>query len=235
MQISEYHFDAGLKQELVLLYASDLHHCDNAPLISAIRAAGAQALLVGGDFIHGAKVYSRGLDFLHQCATMLPTFCVLGNHEMRYEGNVREAVVQTGATLLDHTFVALGGVLIGGLTTGYAPGEMQRRRGLPPPPNEEFLARFSSEPGYKLLLSHHPEYWERYIRPLPIALTISGHAHGGQWRFFGRGVYAPGQGLFPRYTAGLYEGRLLVGRGIGNPYPVPRLFNPPELLRLHLH
>ncbi|MBQ3816071.1 MAG: metallophosphoesterase, partial [Clostridia bacterium] len=60
-------------------------------------------------------------------------------------------------------------------------------------------------PGFHILLCHHPEYWEPLVHGRRIELTVSGHAHGGQWRIFGRGVYAPGQGLFPRYTSGLYR------------------------------
>jgi predicted MPP superfamily phosphohydrolase len=219
---------------MTLVYASDLHHCDNVPVVQAICAVQAQAILVGGDFIHDATAYTKGFDFLRACAAMLPTYCVLGNHEMRFEGDIRACVRETGAMLLDNDSVMLGEICLGGLSTGYAPAMRQRRTGLPPRPDVAFLQRFSAQEGYKLLLSHHPEYWEPYIRPLPVDLTVSGHAHGGQWRAFGRGAYAPGQGVFPRYTGGLYEGRLLVGRGLGNPYPIPRLFNPPELLLLHL-
>jgi predicted MPP superfamily phosphohydrolase len=90
---------------------------------------------------------------------------------------------------------------------------------------------FASLPGYKLLMSHHPEYYARYLRPYDIDLIVSGHAHGGQWRIFGRGVYAPDQGLFPAYTSGLHEGRLIISRGVANSVPlVPRFFNPCEVV-----
>ena len=59
-------------------------------------------------------------------------------------------------------------------------------------------------------------------------------AHGGQWRFFGRGVFAPGQGLFPKYTSGIYKGehgKLLVGRGLGDSHKFPpRIFNRTEVI-----
>ena len=66
---------------------------------------------------------------------------------------------------------------------------------------------------------------------MDIDLTVSGHAHGGQWRFLGRGVYAPDQGLFPKYTSGLHENRLVISRGVANSVPlVPRFFNPCEVV-----
>ena len=79
-----------------------------------------------------------------------------------------------------------------------------------------------------------------------VELVIAGHAHGGQWRFFGQGLFAPGQGILPRFTGGLYRGRkhlrgqaaplssesplLLVSRGLGNQIRIPRLWNREELV-----
>ena len=86
-------------------------------------------------------------------------------------------------------------------------------------------------PSPRLLLCHHPEYYPDYIRGTDIELTVSGHAHGGQWSIFGRGVFAPGQGLFPKYTAGVYDGgRLVVSRGVTNTVRIPRFFNPTEIV-----
>ena len=90
--------------------------------------------------------------------------------------------------------------------------------------------------GYKVLLSHHPEYYPEYIKDLDIDLILSGHAHGGQLRFFGRGLFAPGQGLLPKYTSGIHDGRMIVSRGLANNAPpIPRLFNSKELIFIDLH
>ena len=93
--------------------------------------------------------------------------------------------------------------------------------------NEEFF----------LLLSHRPEYLEMYDQ-YPVDLVLTGHAHGGQFRLpFIGGVYAPGQGFLPKYTAGLYETddlEMYVGTGIGNSVIPVRIFNPPEILTIIL-
>ena len=87
---------------------------------------------------------------------------------------------------------------------------------------------------YRILLSHRPHHITFYEQ-LPVNLIISGHAHGGQWAipFIRQGLYAPQQGLFPRYTHGIknLDGRLLyISRGFatGNKFFV-RLYNNPEL------
>lgn len=98
-----------------------------------------------------------------------------------------------------------------------------------------WLDGFAAEEGYKILLCHHPEYWcvrEPAIRDKKIDLMLSGHAHGGQWRIFGRGIYAPGQGFMPEYTSGVHKGphgSLVISRGLSNPYSwLPRIGNPCE-------
>ena len=70
-----------------------------------------------------------------------------------------------------------------------------------------------------------------YLKERGIDLLLSGHAHGGQFQFFGQGVFAPGQGIFPKYTTGVHDGRFVISRGLCNTAkPIPRLFNPTELV-----
>ena len=67
-----------------------------------------------------------------------------------------------------------------------------------------------------------------------IDLILAGHAHGGQIRLFGHGLYAYGQGLFPKYTKGIYDGKLIVSAGLANTSRFPRINNPPEIVFLTL-
>ncbi len=223
-----------VSRPLSFVYVSDLHECDNAPVLSALDTLPADALLVGGDFLHTGVGYARGVSFLTEAAQRLPVFVSVGNHERKSGLDIASLVAGTGATLLDDAFLSFGGITLGGLSSGFPAGGKQGHFMQTPQPDTAFAARFAAQPGFRLLLCHHPEYYPAYLRGLPIDLILSGHAHGGQWRFFGRGVFAPGQGVFPEYTAGLYEDRLFVSRGLGNPHPVPRVFNPPEIVSLRL-
>ena len=69
-------------------------------------------------------------------------------------------------------------------------------------------------------------------------LVFSGHAHGGQFRLpFIGGIYAPGQGLFPEYDAGLFtQGRtnMIVSRGLGRTVVPIRINNSPEVVVVEL-
>ena len=67
-----------------------------------------------------------------------------------------------------------------------------------------------------------------------IDLVLSGHAHGGQFRLpFISGMFAPNQGIFPQYDAGLYtkgNTNMVVSRGLGNSIISIRFNNRPEIV-----
>lgn len=232
LQLTRYRIKASIPERVRFVFVSDLHEAENAPILDAIAAAHPDSVLIGGDFVHSDEQSRRGLDFLRLCSGSYPTFCSLGNHEQAYIENLRKPIMRSGVTLLDNAAVRFKGISIGGLSSGFKCSQAQSSHARSPQPNVRWLEKFSKTGAYKLLLCHHPEYYEPYICRLPIDLTLSGHAHGGQWRAFGRGLFAPGQGLFPKYTAGMYDGRLIVSRGIGNMCPFPRINNRPEAVLL---
>lgn len=237
MIITHYHTAGrGLRRALRIAVAADLHNRADLSLAACLRRLHPDLLMLPGDFLHSRTETEAAFAFLRTCAALCPTFCSVGNHErMAALPNLEAAVRSTGAELLDDRCTFRNGLLIGGLSSGWATGEAQSNRAKTPPPNLSFLREFAERGGCRLLLCHHPEYYEPYLRKTNIPLIVSGHAHGGQWELFGRGVFAPGQGLFPRYTAGCYEGRLYVSRGLCNTHPlIPRFGNPCELMVIDL-
>ena len=228
---------------------ADLHDRPCGEILPILERERPDLILIPGDLTEAldrpsAEVSRPGLALLSACAAIAPTFYSLGNHEiggchgriykakLAGQGDLppfvmpeewRAIIEQSGAMLLDESFVKWNGLVIGGLGSGLLnPGWI---------PDLAWLETFAAQPGYKLLLCHHPEYFDRYLRPYAIDLIVSGHAHGGQWRIFGRGVYAPDQHLFPKYTSGIHEGRLVISRGVSNSFPlIPRFFNPREVV-----
>ena len=244
---------------LRLALVSDLHGFPGDAALASLEKRRPELICVAGDFVLG-RAPQEGLKlerspetmaFFRACAALAPTFVSLGNHEWMLAEADLALIEDASAVPLDNAWTHWRGLCIGGLTPGrighyrafrawsgsrehYPLPPHTRRYGARVPPETGWLADYAAQPGYKLLLCHQPEYWPRYIRDLPIDLTLSGHAHGGQIRLFGRGLFAPGQGLLPRYTSGVYEDRLAVSRGLANTTIVPRLFNPTELVYIQL-
>ena len=233
-EINTYEITAGLGSPLKAAVVADLHSNPFGDLLEKLMELAPDLILCPGDILHKADAHEAGLDFLREASKLCPTFCSMGNHEVKHGSDVRGDIRATGAILLDNEQVGFKGLTIGGLSTGYTVKTKQSRLKPAPPPDVEKLESFFTSGGFKILLSHHPEYYEKYLKDKNVDLIISGHAHGGQWRFFGRGVFAPGQGIFPKYTSGMHDGKLLVSRGLSNQTKIPRIFNKPELIILEL-
>ncbi len=184
------------------------------------------------------------LPFLKACSEIAPTFMSLGNHEWRLCEEDIALLGETGATVLENSYCSFGSVLIGGLSSaGYTAYKKHRRHSAERypewhhgdcphsfAPERSWLDDFCAREGYKILLCHHPEYRDKYLSSLPIDLVLSGHAHGGQIRLFGHGLYAPGQGILPEYTSGIH-GNMVISTGLANTAGmIPRLFNPREIV-----
>ncbi len=234
MKLNQYEIRCAVSSPVKICVAADLHGKNSGNAIELLRGVKPDLILSPGDMFENAAKWDveedfhrRSFHFLKEAVKIAPVYLSLGNHERGMSEENGKKLRRAGITLLDNRFVTLkDGIHLGGLTSHYIGGHDT--------PDLDFLAEFAALPSLKLLLCHHPEYYPKYIRQTPIDVVISGHAHGGQWRFFDRGVYAPGQGFFPHYTSGVYDNRLCVSRGMANTVPVPRFFNPRELILLHL-
>ena len=203
-------------------FVSDLHNDSYDDLLPVLRTV--DAVLVNGDLVDrhsSGNGFDLSIRFLNEVTGICPIFYSIGNHELKLRE--REAylneLVNTKAVILDNEDTEFSGIAIGGLTTD-----------LNGKSDTVFLDRFENGEGYKLLLCHQPETWNRYVRGRKIDLTLCGHAHGGQIQVAGHGIFSPGQGLFPKYTHGFYDhGKMLISRGLSNNTCVPRVNNPCEL------
>ena len=89
-----------------------------------------------------------------------------------------------------------------------------------------------TEDTFTILLFHKPDAFPAFVKT-KIDLALCGHAHGGQIRVpFVGGLYAPNQGILPKYTSGMiqkYKTTMIVNRGIGNSRFPFRINNHPEI------
>ena len=218
---TEYTFRTDrIERPLRFAVCSDLHSDTFDDVLDEFSRC--DAVLIPGDLVdRHRRNNENALRFLKTVPEIVPVFYSVGNHERKFRQ--REAymqkVAESKAILLDNESMDFHGVRIGGLSSSWDKV-----------PDMAFLDRYETESGYRLLLCHHPEMYRDYVRGRDIDFSICGHAHGGQIRLFGRGLYAPGQGILPKLTEGLHFGRLIVNRGLSNNSIVPRVFNQPEIV-----
>lgn len=92
---------------------------------------------------------------------------------------------------------------------------------------------------YVTLLTHRPELFGSIYSKFPIDTILCGHTHGGQFKLpIVGGLYAPNQGLFPKYDSGRFkenECQMIVSSGLGNSsFPI-RIMNSPELVIIDIY
>jgi len=233
MKITRYELKTNNKKNYKIVILADLHSNVPARLLNAVKKEVPDLIALPGDCIdYTVADAPQMLPFLKALAQIAPTYYGDGNHELFMEEDIK-AVEDTGVHFLPDRTIRHEELIIGGLASGFG-FQTQGKLKKTPPPNADYLNRFASKQGFKILLSHHPEYYRPYLKALPIDVIISGHAHGGQWRVFGQGIFAPGQGIFPKYTSGVHENRLVISRGLGNHTIIPRIFNKPEMVVLTL-
>ena len=212
---------------LTLAVCPDFHNGKAGPVLTACQ--GVDAILIVGDLVdrHAKRTngYDNAVRFLNEAPDIAPTFYSIGNHDrlLPCREEYWPHVERSRVTVLNDRFVEFGGIVLGGLTS--------RRDG----PESGWLSDMAAQEGFKLLMCHHPEYFQQHIAPFDIDLTLAGHAHGGQVRIGKQGIYSPGQWLFPKLTSGFYyQDRLLVSRGVTNATWAPRINCACEIIMLHL-
>lgn len=226
---------------------SDLHNeefgPDNDKLLAMLRIAQPDIIAITGDLVDSRKTnVAVSLAFVEKALEIAPCYYVTGNHESgiaeEYD-RLKAALLGLGVVILENDSVILE-----------RDGETIRLLGIQDPEFEadhwrvfledvmdKNLAALSQKEGFLLLLSHRPEYMDMYVQ-YGFHLVLTGHAHGGQFRLpWIGGLYAPGQGIFPQYEAGLFqEGdtQMIVSRGIGSSVFPLRFNNRPEVVLITL-
>ena len=228
---------------------SDLHACkhgeEERQLIETVHREKPELLLMAGDIFDHRQDIRNVERFLRGVAGRYPCYYVTGNHEYWHKGKALPG---------DMALLARYGVrrLSGEMVTVTVKGQALNLCGVDDPDasavhpaynggnSRSFLQQLThvgTQPrsgNYTILLSHRPEPFRFY------ACYGFDLALGGQWRIPGllNGLYAPHQGLFPKYAGGKYQKggtTMIVSRGLARENTrVPRFYAPPELVIVDL-
>ncbi len=208
-------------------------------IITLIKQQKPDIIALAGDIaddetpIEGTKMFLEGLKGI------CPIYYVTGNHEFWSNDikNIKDTIKKYGVTILENEYEQIKirdtNIIIAGIddpdVAYYEKPNLDLK-------NEMHFAfkELENNTDYIILLAHRPELIELY-KEFNFDLVLSGHAHGGQIRipFILNGLYAPNQGLFPKYAGGIYRHNSLihiVSRGVSFNPRLPRVFNPPEIV-----
>lgn len=265
MTIQETFYDlyAPVDKPITIALVSDLHNISPNEVLESIAKNRPTFIAVNGDVLYaaspGRSIYhadnssaqhfrnaKNAQSFFREATKRATVLFSTGNHELYLDDSDAEWLQNNGIIFLNNAYASFGEIVFGGLSSPYrvlantgdasSKADHERRwKQVFDNVDVNWLEDFGKVSGYKILLSHHPEFYERFLKGNKnIDLILAGHAHGGQIRLFGRGLYAYGQGWFPKYTSGLYDGKLIVSRGLANTSTVPRINNPPEMVYVRI-
>lgn len=218
---------------------SDLHNAefgtDNQKLIDILKSEAPDAIVITGDLIDARRTNTEIAEsFARRCMEIADCYYVPGNHEARLGGTYdafESALIADGVNVLRNGSVrirkGMDAIRIVGVDDPAFAKASDAKTNL-----DAALEALSSD-DFTILLAHRPELIDEYSK-WGIDLVLSGHAHGGQIRLPGiGGLYAPGQGFFPKYTSGNYtvgDTEMIVSRGIGNSAFPLRVNDRPEVV-----
>lgn len=255
MKITKYNISSDkITKDITVACVSDLHARSPKKVLSALSSVSPDYILLAGDIFEVANEFMKDRNassfaFLESALKIAPIYYCYGNHEIYFTHDRRKfnrlpddkmaeeyirIISDMGVNLVNDSYLEIPGenksFFVGGLVCG-----RDKNPAFAEEFDSKFLENFSNEKGFKILLCHYPHYYEKHLKETDFDIILSGHAHGGQWRIFNRGVFAPHQGLFPKYTSGMRDGRFIISTGAANnSKPIPRFFNPTEILEIKI-
>ncbi|MBR4308311.1 MAG: metallophosphoesterase [Oscillospiraceae bacterium] len=229
--------DLPTNGELRIVQISDLHGREfgkeNKRLLKRVSQAEPDLICITGD-LFGSEEEARILpELLEDLCELAPVYYVTGNHEWQVEDlqGYLEEMEDLGVHVLRDAYEVLQWqgkhLILAGIDDPCGPLERKGAQAL-----MEQIRREQGQEAFVILLSHRNDVIS-FCAEQDIALTLSGHCHGGVVRLpVVGGVFGPQRTLFPDYDSGLYlreNSQLYVSRGLGYSRMKLRVFNPPHL------
>lgn len=223
VQISDYHNGTFAK--------------NNEKLIQKIFDCNPDIIVITGDLFDGKdEDFSLCFDLIERLIKFAPVYFVTGNHEksIREYQDLKQHLKEIGVTVLENEMTSIERNRESISLLGIQDLNFHKKT----KNIQSVIQGLMKENTYNILLSHRPEIFEDYVCS-NVDLVFTGHTHGGQFRIpFIGGIYAPHQGFFPKYDAGLFvknNTTMIVNRGLGQSSIPLRLNNNPEIVSVELH
>ena len=223
-----------------IMQISDFHNTRNEKLVNSIidkiKEEKPNIIVLTGDIIDPEQKHMEAsFKFVKEIKDYAPIYYITGNHEEEVGDFGKDVLRSYGVIVLDNKVeyleindskINLLGIDDPRLVDDDSLSEKEIIK-------KEIESIDYDKDNYTILLSHRPEKFKLYVE-MKMDLVFTGHAHGGQIRLpFIGGLYAPHQGIFPKYTNGLFkkdDTKMIVSRGIGGSSFPFRINNRPNLV-----
>ena len=229
--------DARFQDDVRIAIVSDLHGAlygaEQSKLVAAIEQEKPHAVLLLGDIFDQHGIDKNGKALVSVLSERFDCYFVPGNHEYKSGelGTIRQLMREANVPILagESTMLTVNKTRV--QLFGVDDGQGGKKKQLLQITD---AGSKRSDEIFSILAIHVPNGVESYLH-FGFDLMLSGHTHGGQIAIPGvlNGLYAPGQGLFPKYGGGRYDfddQTMIICRGLSQrPLWLPRLGNPPEL------
>lgn len=243
-----------IRNQRTAVFLSDMHDKEfghkNERLLSAIRNAHPDMILVGGDTMvakNGRGELGATENLIRGLVQIAPVYYGNGNHEQRlhtdqeyYGDSYRHfcnLLKQYGVTYLSDASADVGTDLA---VSGLNIGKIYYKDFVPEKMESGYITSHlgSADPRrFQILLAHSPMFMDAYSA-WGADLTLSGHFHGGTIRLpFLGGVMTPQLQFFLPWCAGQFEQDghyMIVSRGLGTHSVNIRFNNKPQVVVVKL-
>ena len=255
--ITKFKISANVNNKIRIVHLSDLHSKefgkDNKRLKKIILKQKPNIVVTTGDMIDSnLRKMDEIINFLAELNKVVYVVYIPGNNEMRtekineilYKINLNEVIVLDNKIKeinINNNKIFILGLVENRIDEGESFYDKANSRYFYNKSNLLFN-ELESKNGIKIILSHYPENFavigEESYNKYNFNIMFSGHAHGGQFilPFIG-GLFAPGQGILPKYYRGIHgeKNKLIISRGLGNSGFPLRLFNRPEVIVVDIY
>lgn len=240
-----------IQKPVSIAFLSDIHSQkfkkNGEEFLSTVSSLNADVILFGGDIFdkHSSeKELARTFELVKKIKEINENcFFVLGNHDLdcKKDTELKKKVAEMGINVFENGSCVVESkngqqILIGGTDYVHCDNDIpEDDKALEA--KKELIAKCEETELFSVLLRHVPMKTEGDEK---IDLILSGHNHGGLWRFphTNAGVAGGGKKIFPRYAHGEYKNgksTMIVGSGITTEtYLLPRLYNVPEIVNVIL-
>ena len=220
----------GFKIAQISDLQNKMFYNNQSSIINKLKSQNPDIIVITGDILDSNRTnVNNAYVFIDKAINIAPIYYVSGNHENRLSiyNSFINILSEKGVNVLENKYSYINinneKIVIMGIR------DIRNNKNF-----EDIIKNmsFKNEKYFKILLSHRPELYNIYENN-NIDLSFVGHSHGGQIRLpFTDGLFAPNQGILPKYTSGLRhfnKSSMIISRGLGNSRFPFRIFNRPEI------